>query len=156
MFTRHGYNYKNKVKLFDGQSCYGIDTNSASNELLCYGTNKIKIVKCDLESGEVSESRDCLGNDWILTATWTASQDIAALSMHNVIIFYNHVFEEVSRYICEERCILYSGFVCADLSGRCIVLSGTVFSEILIWEPTGSCDKPCSVLQRLRGHKVSK
>lgn len=151
IFGKHDCQFKNKVKIFEGQSCYGIEPNSALNELLCYGTNKIKVFKLDLVLTKFLDFREYSGKDWILAAQWTTYDNFVVLTMHNVAILFSSVSEEITRYICEEKCLLYSGFVCKD---PFVILSGTVFSEILVWKPVVSNKLCCPVTHRLKGHKV--
>lgn len=52
------------------------------------------------------------------------------LQAHNFI----EVFSEgqVARHFCEEECILYSGNLLTH-ENKIMVLSGTVFREVLLW-----------------------
>lgn len=115
---------------------------------MVFGENKIKIFDCKEEVFEICEH---CAKDWIITAKWATNGGIVALTMHNVLIVYSDCLEEKNRCVCEENCILYSGFACYDVFGHLVVFSGTVFSETLIWRPESEF---CSVLSRLKGHKV--
>lgn len=74
--------------------------------------------------------------------------------MHNALIVFNSNLEAKCRYICEENCLLYSGFISYDNFDQLIVFSGTVFSEVLLWRPTISKNSLSSITTRLKGHKV--
>lgn len=120
--------------------------------MLCHAENKLKIFTCNLDVTEIFELCNVSTKDWIITAKWMDGDNIVTLTMHNILIVYNSCLEEKCRYICEENCLLYSGFICHDFLGELIVFSGTVFSEVLVWRPTEN--GICSVLHRLTGHKV--
>lgn len=105
------------------------------------------------------EIHSAVYNDWILTAKWiNDSNGIAAVSMHNTLILWTDELFFIDIVICIERCISYCATIVYNKWDDLVVLSGTVFSEILIWTPNhfDSEEEPplCSVLYRLRGHKV--
>ncbi|GJQ74422.1 hypothetical protein Trydic_g21292 [Trypoxylus dichotomus] len=73
--------------------------------------------------------------------------------MHNVVTLLDSFLDVVEDKECMERCISYCAQVVDDNWNNLIILSGTVFSQILVWWPTKSADKLCPVLYRLIGHK---
>ncbi|KAF2897199.1 hypothetical protein ILUMI_08973 [Ignelater luminosus] len=94
-------------------------------------------------------------DDWILDVKWIDNdENIAIISMHNIITLWTKEMKLVKRAVCEEKCILYSSHLVNDTWSNLIVLSGTVFSQVLIWWPKTSEDKNlCSILCKLNGHK---
>lgn len=82
------------------------------------------------------------------------NQQIATVSIHNRLQIWNTNLEFITEIQCEEKCILYSAFICYDKFEELVILSGTVFSEILIWKPDR--EKPGLILKRLQRHKVGK
>lgn len=95
-------------------------------------------------------------HDWILDAKWIDNdENIAIMSMHNIITLWTKEMKLVKKVICEEKCILYSAHLVNDTWSNLIVLSGTVFSQVLIWWPKKSEDKDlCPILCKLVGHRV--
>ncbi|KRT78266.1 WD40 domain-containing protein [Oryctes borbonicus] len=73
--------------------------------------------------------------------------------MHNVVTLLNCTLSVIMDKECMERCISYCAQMANDHWNDLIVLSGTVFSQILIWWPRNCADKLCPVLYRLIGHK---
>ena len=59
------------------------------------------------------------------------------LTAHNTVIETDASLMPRKRFGCEEKCILYSGILVQHGEGRACVLAGSVFSQILIWEPGG-------------------
>jgi hypothetical protein len=94
--------------------------------------------------------------DWILTASWLKNKDIAVVVMLNKLIIYKDDLTRLKEVVCDEKCILYSAFICYDdPTEELVVLSGTVFGEILIWKVSHFDNEEKSpVLTKLEGHKV--
>ncbi|XP_017786404.1 PREDICTED: WD repeat-containing protein 6 [Nicrophorus vespilloides] len=143
-----------KLRVFNGVRIYGIQLSESGNKVLLHAENQIKVYSMDLKSLEFKEIACVESSDWVLRAKWIDSdENIVAISMHNVIEYYTKDLELKKSIVCEERCILY----CANLSYNrwedLVVLSGTVFSEVLIWKPSfDEGAELCKVLRRLTGH----
>lgn len=122
-----------------------------------YSSNSLKIYTCDFERLNFNEECLALYKDWILTAKWVdEGKQLATVSMHNVLTVWSANLQKLNEFFCEEKCILYSSLICHENWQDLIVLSGTVFSEVLIWWPAKSDGKfCCNVLHRLQGHKVN-
>lgn len=155
IFSKFNYKYIDKVKIFEGGCCHGIEPNDDSGKILLFGANKVAVFKCDLILVKFQKLNEYSEKDWIVTAKWATEDGIAALTMHNILILLDSVLEETDRYICEESCILYCGFICCNSSAQFVVLSGTVFSEVLFWKPLVNTKGSCPITQKLKGHKVT-
>lgn len=143
-----------RLKVFDGNPCFGIVFTDAFKRVLLFGANEMKIFECNLETLQIGELYYRTSKDWIITAAWIDNKQIIALTMHNVAILYNSELNEITTYICEEKCILYSGFIYGEAFENCIICSGTVFNEILTWKLSNNTKGLCPVLHRLKGHRV--
>ncbi|KAK5650100.1 hypothetical protein RI129_001129 [Pyrocoelia pectoralis] len=145
----------NIIKIFDGGQIFGIVFNNSLTECLVYGENKIAVLACNfLDNNFEIISLLCM-DDWILSAIWIdMDQHIVTVSMHNIVYLWSKDFKLIDQKLCEENCILYSSHLVNVIWEEVIVLSGTVFSQILIWWPYKSKeDKRCPVLVTLNGHK---
>ncbi|KAJ8921999.1 hypothetical protein NQ315_008637 [Exocentrus adspersus] len=140
-----------KHDAFEGQKIYGIIPNRDETKILLYGSRYIKVILTGDKLAEESRNR---APDWILAAAWihnSNSTQIVTVSMHNRVQVWSDNLKLLSEAKCEEKCILYSAFVCYDKLEELVILSGTVFSEVLIWRPNFEKDSP--VLKRLQRHK---
>ncbi|KAF5308671.1 hypothetical protein FQR65_LT06132 [Abscondita terminalis] len=134
------------ITVFKGQQIFGIVPNSIQTELLIYGENQLKILSSDNDYEEIASF---IFDDWTLSAKWINSDNnIATVSMNNNISLWSKDLHPLQTVMCEERCILYSAHLVNDVWEDLIVLSGTVFSQILLWRPVRK-----KVLARLNGHK---
>lgn len=73
--------------------------------------------------------------------------------MHNRLQIWDSLLQLKIEKECEDKCILYSAHIYLE-DEILMIFSGTVFSEILVWHGKGT-NQSCSVLKRLKGHKVS-
>lgn len=142
--------------VFPAQRIYGIAQNSR-NKLAVHGANKVKIIAFDFARTEFTKSvvyREF--DDWILDLKWiNLDQSIVTVFANNYVSSWlSFDLTNVQNVCCSERCLLYSANVVNDTWDDVYILSGTVFSEILVWKPSGD---PffCPVLCRLKGHDVS-
>lgn len=146
-------NLLKKIKIFDGQKIYGIEIHN--NDLLLYGGCHVVTLNFDLTSLEFTRLRSKAIHDWILTGRWLKNREIAVVIMSNKLIIVNENLDIQRQVICEEKCILYSAFICYNGIDELVILSGTVFSEIVVWKVNqSSSEEICSVSTRLKGHKV--
>lgn len=102
----------------------------------------------------VDEVATKVTSDWILDATWINDETFSTVSMHNKIQIWKSTLIMELENECDDRCILYSAHLYFE-GENLIIFSGTVFSEVLIWNGKNTVDGRCSVLKRLQGHKVS-
>lgn len=143
-----------RITIFKTDAIYGIQFQYC-NKLLVYGGNKLKIFKYNNISYNLEDENYVTIEDWILAAKWLDyGTHIAVVSMHNIVTIFTESLVKIKNYTCSEKCILYSAFICCDDVKSIIILSGTVFSEVLIWRPVPAADALCPVLYRLIGHKV--
>lgn len=140
------------VRVFDAQKIYGIVPNELGTKLLIYGGNRIKVFQSDFRDFcAVQEATSCICHDWVLSAKWINSdRNIVTVTMHNIVVLWSSEMEFVEKVVCEEQCILYAASIYGSEWSNLAVLSGTVFSDVLLWRPS-----KCGILQRLRGHKVN-
>lgn len=92
-------------------------------------------------------------SDWILDAEFTTSEkSVVLLTSHNRVHFWDLTARtRYAEILCEEHCILYSGRVLIEPSQDIILLSGTVFGELLIWSVEENSSK---IYHRISCHKV--
>lgn len=151
IFNKRTAKFLNAIRLFDGQKIYGIIPNESRTKLLIHGTYSIKIFKCKfIPALEIEEDSSCVFHDWILSANWINSDHhVVTVTMHNIAVLWTNKLDFIKRAVCEEQCILYSACIYGNKFENLVILSGTVFSELLLWRPSD-----CSVSFRLKGHKV--
>lgn len=75
--------------------------------------------------------------------------------MQNKVQIWDMNLNLKSVFECRERCILYSAHLCYENYKNLIVLSGTVFNEILIWRLSKDDSGYAPVLKTLQKHEVS-
>ncbi|KAL7289608.1 hypothetical protein TKK_0016464 [Trichogramma kaykai] len=96
-------------------------------------------------------------NDWIIDVKCLGSVNepiLTILFAHNNVYNYNTESKKYSNTICKETCLLYAGEISGKHFTNAIVLSGTVFQEILIWSVLNNAtDSYSPILHRLKGHK---
>lgn len=156
IFSKSENKLLKKVTIFEADSINGIQVTECHNKLLLYGANKLKTFNYNNISYNLEDENYLAVEDWILAAKWLENGNyIALVSMHNNVTIFTESLVKIENFICSERCILYSAFVCCDNMENIIILSGTVFSEVLIWRPVPADDALCPVLYRLVGHKVT-
>ncbi|CAH0552573.1 unnamed protein product [Brassicogethes aeneus] len=140
-----------KVKIFSGQKIYGVETNKSKNKLLVYGGMYIKVI----DFPNVNNSKEHLMSsvkEWILDAKLLDNK-LCLATMNNKLLILSSNLDVEKEVLCEERCILYSAFISIN-KNEIVVMSGTVFSEVLIWWPTKYDNNGISpVLKKLTGHK---
>lgn len=127
-------------------------------QLLLFGGNEIAIITFSTNLDDQIEAVASLHcQDWILTAKWIDNYTkIATVLMHNLLMVWTNDFQLIHKVSCEEKCILYSAYLVNSNWNDLIILSGTVFNQILIWWPQKYLNRNNSpVLCRLEGHKVN-
>ncbi|XP_076163612.1 tRNA (34-2'-O)-methyltransferase regulator WDR6-like isoform X1 [Ptiloglossa arizonensis] len=159
IFDIETYKLEGKINCLYPNNIHGI-VEGPNNTLAIYGSNFIcayNIYKRE-ETLVVKEnfSKKCL-NDWIITTKWFTLQgyNYLAILLANNNLYLLDIFNEHYQDIwCEEKCILYSGFILVKNNKDLVIFSGTVFQEILIWEVNHifAHNKTTSVLHRLQGH----
>lgn len=148
-----------KLKIFEGQNIFGIKPNPTATKLIIYGEKHLSVAKLKPDTIQI----DCILThlvlaDWVLHASWIEDgSKFLTMSMHNKVTLWTENLHIVTSVKCEERCILYSAHIGNhSLYKDVLVLSGTVFSEVLLWRPSLMNDNGTGiVLNRLKGHKVS-
>ncbi|XP_066150097.1 tRNA (34-2'-O)-methyltransferase regulator WDR6 isoform X2 [Euwallacea fornicatus] len=153
-------NLVQRHQIFNGQNITGIRPNSTETVLIIYGGKHIALLPIQCKSIKTNFRKSSSGSqrklsDWILDVKWIDNnRKFATVFMHNKIIIWDEDFNSEMSVKCEERCILYSAHLCLDTTSELIVLSGTVFSEILLWKPLCQNENGLAiVLKRLKQHK---
>ncbi|KAF5288123.1 hypothetical protein FQA39_LY15510 [Lamprigera yunnana] len=135
-------------EVFRGAQIFGILPNISKTKYLIYGENHLKVIDDNFE-----EILCFACDDWIICAKWINCDDnIVTISMHNKILLWTSDLKLIEALQCEESCILYSAHIVNNTWDDLIILSGTVFNQILIWRPH-KYSSLCPVLTRLVGHK---
>ncbi|XP_018562587.1 WD repeat-containing protein 6 [Anoplophora glabripennis] len=152
VFDKNTYKLITKIYVFEGQKIYEIIPDADENKILLYGGRYLKVITTDQNFTCVNESACKIASDWILAAKWTDNyQQIVTVSIHNRLQIWNTDLEGITEISSEEKCILYSAFIYGDRFEELVILSGTVFSEVLIWRPDKNGES--LVLKRLQKHK---
>lgn len=155
IYIYHKYTKKliKKELVFDGENICGIIFDS-KNYLFVYSGTGGKLYEVEKCFSSLCLKHHISNSDWILDAKWIDNNNIATLSMHNKFQLWDLNLEKLFDVECEEKCILYSAHLVFEKYDQIIALSGTVFSEILIWQPSKNNNGEATVLRRLQGHKV--
>ncbi|CAG5103493.1 Similar to Wdr6: WD repeat-containing protein 6 (Mus musculus) [Cotesia congregata] len=132
---------------------------NGSNKLIIFGGKYLSIFSYEIIEDKiiVNKLSEHIFNDWIISSNFFSinnTEDIYVLFAHNNLYLYNTSSKKYTNVLCEEKCILYSGCISAE-KDQVVVLSGTVFKEILIWTVNTKIDnsKDVKVFYRLKGHK---
>ncbi|XP_076663163.1 trafficking protein particle complex subunit 31 isoform X1 [Andrena cerasifolii] len=147
-----------KIDCLYPDNIHGI-VDGSNNKLAVFGANSFCTYVIRKKEGtlaiEEDVKRKCLG-DWIVAANWSTLQGrdlLAVLSAHNNVYMYDLLDDGYRDIWCEEKCILYAGSILVKKNEDLVILSGTVFQEILIWEVTRtSRSETAPILHRLKGH----
>ncbi|KAK0176366.1 hypothetical protein PV328_000510 [Microctonus aethiopoides] len=130
------------------------------DELIVFGGRCLTVFEFQIKNEQiiVEKKSSHYFNDWIIAASVTpddVEENICILFAHNNLCIYNTLTKNMENIWCEEKCILYAGFISIYNSNEIVIFSGTVFQEILIWKINTknkySSDLPVS--HRLKGHK---
>ncbi|XP_043233500.1 WD repeat-containing protein 6-like [Amphibalanus amphitrite] len=124
-------------------------------QLIVYGSKQLCQVSLDT-GGCLRVVRPAVHlTSWLLDITPLPEGALAALDTHGRLL---RLASDLSGQVvppvrCPDRCILYSGALLppATSADSLLAFCGTVFCQVLIWEPgDGDCDGP--ILHRLTGH----
>ncbi|KAF0296072.1 WD repeat-containing protein 6 [Amphibalanus amphitrite] len=156
----------NQLTVFTGARVHGVtelpvhnaDDSGAPPEhrlLVVYGGKQLCQVSLDT-GGCLRVVRPALHlTSWLLDIAPLPEGALAALDTHGRLL---RLASDLSGQVvppvrCPDRCILYSGALLppATSADSLLAFCGTVFCQVLIWEPgDGDCDGP--ILHRLTGH----
>ncbi|XP_030756788.1 WD repeat-containing protein 6 [Sitophilus oryzae] len=154
IFELNTHNLLCRRNIFEGHKIYGIITSANRRESIIYGGKNIAIISNLENLKELIIKQSHLLSDWILDAKWIDNdRNIATIFMHNKVTVWSENFVKLWTAKCEEKCILYSAKICHDYTENMLILSGTVFSDILLWKPhvlNSNGESP--VLTRLKHH----
>uniref|UniRef100_A0AAR5Q5A6 tRNA (34-2'-O)-methyltransferase regulator WDR6 n=1 Tax=Dendroctonus ponderosae TaxID=77166 RepID=A0AAR5Q5A6_DENPD len=126
-----------KQNVFKSDVIFGIKPNSELNKLIVYGQKSITLVPVCCDSLELGKSEEHSLTDWILCARWIDDDTkFVTVSMHNEVILWTQDFRSQTSVICEVKCLVYSAYICFKRWKELLILSGTVFNEILLWRPS--------------------
>ncbi|XP_047508924.1 WD repeat-containing protein 6 [Pieris napi] len=148
VFLRDVDKLKQTLSVLNGQKIYGIVPSKTDNKLIIFGGKQIAIVELDVEKDDFyCVFMPILCDDWVHSAVWKSSNIIAVLTAHNVVETWNTEFQmQCSQNKSIENSILYCGLL-VNLLDDVLVLSGTVFSEVLLRFPDEE------TFYSLKGHK---
>ncbi|XP_075211583.1 tRNA (34-2'-O)-methyltransferase regulator WDR6 isoform X2 [Lycorma delicatula] len=136
---------------------YGICPDSSEDNIVVYGGKHV-IVLPAYPSNLTDDELTWEAKDWIWHIKWLNDDTLAIILGHNELLILKWHDKSVVRVIsCEEKCILYSAFIIGDdVEKNLIVLSGTVYKEVLVWAPDfRKNENSKTVLHRLKGHNDS-
>ena len=121
------------------------------DRILIIGGKSVALLKSG-QNGLTMNVRERVLDDWVWDCEM-ADGGYYFLTAHNTVIETDASLMPRKRFGCEEKCILYSGVLVPGQRGedRTCVLAGSVFSQILIWEPGGDGNSTeAEVLHRYR------
>nr|XP_023025375.1 WD repeat-containing protein 6 isoform X1 [Leptinotarsa decemlineata] len=156
--TLHVY-HKNETLLFykldipntRGENIHGIEY--FQNIILIYGGQFMTLLKVNEDFTTFDKTANTALLDWVLDAKWINNgKNIVAVSLQNKLYIWDSELNSKKVVDCEEKCILYSAHICYEKYEDLTILSGTVFSEILIWKPSRQKNGISVVLKRLQRH----
>lgn len=127
---------------------------STNAKCILFSGEKLKIIQSHTEFQKIHELAYKTISDWILDAQWIDNEHFVTVSMHNKLLIWNSMLCLESELECVEQCILYSAHIYLE-GENLIIFSGTVFSDVLVWNGRNTVHGRCPILKRLRGHKVS-
>ncbi|XP_059471029.1 WD repeat-containing protein 6 [Neocloeon triangulifer] len=129
------------VRVLEGQKIHGFC--EKEEKLVVFGGRQFLVVDCRSFTKVEKESAF---SQWIQAAQWLEDKSVAfALSNNSLVLWKDgKISQEV---ICPIQCIIYSALLLGTNWDSLVAFSGTVFSEVLIWNTSGH------VLNQLKGHK---
>nr|XP_015835133.1 PREDICTED: WD repeat-containing protein 6 isoform X3 [Tribolium castaneum] len=143
-----------KLNVFDGQKIHGINLDDVTDTLLLYGGCYMQTITCNFLQCEFTKLHAKTVHGWVLTSRWLKSKWIAAVVMLNKLLIFDGQLNILREIVCAEKCILYSAFISYNDIDELVVLSGTVFGEIVIWKVNHfNIQESSPVVKRLTGHK---
>jgi len=147
-----------KKILFKRERIHGIvpsNTTHQKEPILFWGGRSIIIVPVtSILSDDGIGAEEIPAPDWILSAAFLPSGDVAAVDAHNEVLIYSGgKWKEVSCGS-TERTMLYAADLLITDKGEVTVAAGTVFGEIIVWSYSIG-NKEGRVIKRLRGHEGS-
>lgn len=153
VFDKENCRLLQKIKIFHGHKIYGIVPNLTNKTCLLFSGIHLKIIEFSDAFTKINNLVEKTFSDWILDAQWINRETFATVSMHNRLQIWDLLLQLKIEKECEDKCILYSAHIYLE-DEILMIFSGTVFSEILVWNGKGT-NQRCLVLKRLKGHKVS-
>ncbi|CAG0919681.1 unnamed protein product, partial [Notodromas monacha] len=131
--------------------------------LLAFGDRFLVIVSLKTESFssnrriEVKKPNENLTcEDWLISVDILSNgseEELILLTAHNrVQIFVDH-HRKALDCCCTDQSLVVCGRVLREANDDLIVITGTMFSEVLIWSCCGNEDKESVILHRLKGHQ---
>lgn len=148
-----------KHKVFKTDVIFGIKPNSELNKLIVHGQKSISLVPVFRDSLDLGASDEHSLSDWILCSQWIdGDTQFATVSMHNEVSVWSQDFRLQTSVICEVKCLLYSAYICFNRWAELLILSGTVFNQVLLWRPSAVNlqNGLSTVLKTLKKHNVSR
>ncbi|KAM4722757.1 tRNA (34-2'-O)-methyltransferase regulator WDR6 [Rhinophrynus dorsalis] len=131
--------------------------------LAVFGSKGLIVLKLKISDQEVSLSEICplrVLHDWIWDVQWLSDHlqlaSLLALALgHNSVALYDFLSGTVLKEVhCAEKCILYSADFFGESWEELVMISGTVFNQLVIWRPSDSTNKEERVepRRRISGH----
>ncbi|KAM8930805.1 tRNA (34-2'-O)-methyltransferase regulator WDR6 [Pelodytes ibericus] len=160
---------KTRQEVLQGYTVHGIKLRDlvspgATDVLLCvFGSKGLIVLQLIINDQEVSLSKTCdlcKLHDWIWDVQWlryglqTTSYLGLALG-HNSVVLYDYVYGRVLKEVhCSEKCILYSAHFWGTSWEELVLVSGTVFNQLVVWCPSDQANKDGRIepRRRISGH----
>uniref|UniRef100_A0A8C5MUL5 tRNA (34-2'-O)-methyltransferase regulator WDR6 n=1 Tax=Leptobrachium leishanense TaxID=445787 RepID=A0A8C5MUL5_9ANUR len=156
-----------RQNVLHGYSVHGIKLRGAAppcaaGVVLCvFGSKGLVILRLSVADDEVTLSS--LGllrelHDWIWDVQWLGCDTQATFSLalalgHNSVALYDHENGNVLKEVhCAEKCILYSAHFWGGTWEELVVVSGTVFNQLVVWRPSDQADGKVEPMRRISGH----
>ncbi len=147
-----------KVQLFTASKIHLIKSLHDSDYLIVGGKSVSLITLTSDDGGQAGmkiKNPETIFPDWIWDMC-TDQHNYYFLTAHNKVLKTDLSLNLLDSFDCEEKCILYSGLLLPSSSCErrdVTVLSGSVFSKVIIWRITEDGVKSdLPVLHSLEGH----
>ena len=134
-----------RLRIFQASAVHSIK--SFNDRILVTGGKSVATLECCPASGELKlRDRETCMQDWLWDALWSGDH-YYFLTAHNRVVVTDARLRPETVLTCREKCILYSGFLHPARLAGVLVLAGSVFSQILVWDTT-TCTDEARVLHR--------
>ncbi|OCT85858.1 WD repeat-containing protein 6 [Xenopus laevis] len=161
--------HRKRQNVLRGYSIHGIKLRSSATVegepvlITVFGSKGLIVLQLTIDDHEVSLSEICMLrelHDWIWDVQWLEDglQPASYLGLalgHNSVALYDFISGEVLKEVhCAEKCILYSACFYGQSWEELVLVSGTVFNQLVVWgvsDPTNK-DGRTEPRQRISGH----
>ncbi|KAE8612311.1 hypothetical protein XENTR_v10012808 [Xenopus tropicalis] len=165
----HLISHRKRQNVLQGYTIHGIKLNSSATVegepmiVAVFGSKGLIVLQLNISDDDVSLTEICMLrelHDWIWDVQWLGDclKPAAYLGLalgHNSVALYDFLSGKVLKEVhCAEKCILYSACFYGHSWEELVLVSGTVFNQLVVWgvsDPTNK-DGRTEPRQRISGH----